>query len=88
MLTLKELQTKADELIAQNQALGTQIDAIREQRRNLLDGVRKLHGQMALARAVEADPTILDAIAPGAVVEVSGAEMLQAMAQATAKGRP
>lgn len=74
-----EVQAKIDELIAKNQALGAQIDALREQRRALNAEIAKLAGALKLAAAMESSPEIKHALVPGATVDVSAAEVLQAM---------
>lgn len=73
-------QEKIDALVAKSQALGAEIDLLREQRRAINDQIQQLQGEMALAAALEANPAIKHAIAPGATVSVSAADVIRAMA--------
>lgn len=77
-----EMQARIDQLVAENQALGAQVDALRDKRRAINAEIKKLAGTLKLAAVMEASPEIRHAIAPGATVEVSAAEVLQAMAGA------
>ena len=73
-------QEKIDALVAKSQALGAEIDQLREQRRAINDQIQQLQGEMALAAALEANAAIKHAIAPGATVSVSAADVIRAMA--------
>jgi prefoldin subunit 5 len=76
---MNEIQAKIDALVAESQALGAQVDAIREQRRRINAEVAQLTGTLKLQAALHASPEIRHAIAPGATVDVSATDVLQAM---------
>lgn len=74
-----ELTALIDDLIAANAALGAKIDAIRDKRREINREIGKAQAQLALLGVAKNHPSI-DAVAPGALVIVSGKELLKAMA--------
>jgi hypothetical protein len=73
-MTFAELQAKADALIAENQKLGAEIDALRDRRRAINQEVAQLHATMRTIGALG-----VSAAAPGAEVDVSARELLQGM---------
>jgi hypothetical protein len=73
-------QEKIDALVAESQELGRKIDALRDKRRAINAKVQALQGEAALAAALDANPEIKHAIAPGAAVSVSSADVIRAMA--------
>lgn len=74
-------QAKIDALIAESQECGRQIDALREQRRGINEKIKALQAELVIADALKSNPALRDAIAPGAVVDVSAADVIKAMAR-------
>jgi prefoldin subunit 5 len=71
-MTVQEMQDKIAALVAENQALGAQVDALRERRRAINAEVAKLNDALRVLGAI-------GATAPGSTVEVSAADMLRGM---------
>lgn len=78
-------QEKIDALVAQSQAMGMEIDVLREKRRVINAQIQQIQGEMALAAALDANPAIRNAIAPGSTVSVSAADVIKAMAAGLTK---
>ena len=80
-------QEKIDALVAESQALGAQVDVIRERRREISVQIAGLQNDLAIEHALASNPALVealrnkrDAIAPGATVSVSASDVIRAMA--------
>ena len=85
-------QEKIDALTLESQTLGVQVDAIRERRRAINAEIAQLQNDLVIESALASNPALVealrarqDATAPGAVVSVTGAEVIRAMAAGLTK---
>jgi hypothetical protein len=86
-MTHDEPLAAVEALTVESQQIGAQMDAMRERRREIKQQIHKLLAHEKLARFAAENPGVVaamrvDAEVPGAVVEVSAAEALAAMAAA------